>query len=146
MLFICWTYSKNGCGWQIRTADAPGLWDRCGDHPTRYKWSPMQESNLRFMVPNHGWCHFTNRRKTIGAPWQNRTAVTWLQNRCNTIILIGRIWLTGYLSHCTPPVKAIILAPQEGIEPPTNWLTVNCTTAVLLWNKNNRMIFVARQP
>ena len=27
----------------------------------------------------------------FGAPWQNRTAVTWLQNRCNTIILIGQI-------------------------------------------------------
>ena len=26
----------------------------------------------------------------FGAPWQNRTAVTWLQNRCNTIILIGQ--------------------------------------------------------
>ena len=26
-----------------------------------------------------------------GAPWQNRTAITWLQNRCSTIKLIGRI-------------------------------------------------------
>ena len=24
-----------GCGGQIRTADAPGLWDRCGDRPPR---------------------------------------------------------------------------------------------------------------
>ena len=27
------------------------------------------------------------------------------------------------------------MAPEAGIEPTTNWLTVNCTTAVLLWNK-----------
>ena len=30
-----------------------------------------------------------------GAPWQNRTAVTWLQNRCNAIILIGLKLQTG---------------------------------------------------
>ena len=29
----------------------------------------------------------------------------------------------------------IYLAPQAGIEPTTNWLTANCTTSVLLWNK-----------
>ena len=29
----------------------------------------------------------------------------------------------------------IDLAPQAGIEPTTNWLTANCTTSVLLWNK-----------
>jgi hypothetical protein len=29
----------------------------------------------------------------------------------------------------------IHLAPQAGIEPTTNWLTANCTTSVLLWNK-----------
>ena len=27
-----------------------------------------------------------------------------------------------------------VLAPEAGIEPTTNWLTANCTTAVLLWN------------
>ena len=25
-------------------------------------------------------------------------------------------------------------APQVGIEPTTNWLTANCSTAELLWN------------
>ena len=43
----------------------------------------------------------------------------------------------------TPPCKggvfpsiptALNLAPEAGIEPTTNWLTANCTTAVLLWN------------
>lgn len=27
------------------------------------------------------------------------------------------------------------MAPRVGIEPTTNWLTANCTTAVLPWNK-----------
>ena len=27
-------------------------------------------------------------------------------------------------------------APQVGIEPTTNWLTANCSTAELLWNTN----------
>ena len=27
------------------------------------------------------------------------------------------------------------MAPGIGIEPMTNWLTANCTTAVLPWNK-----------
>ena len=70
------------------------------------------------MLPKHGWYHFTTPRKSFGgdewiratdllrmkemhyrcatspkfgAPWQNRTAVTWLQNRCNAIILIGQM-------------------------------------------------------
>jgi hypothetical protein len=33
------------------------------------------------------------------------------------------------------PLCYITMAPEAGIEPTTNWLTVNCTTAVLLWNK-----------
>ena len=47
---------KFGCGWQIRTADAPSLWDWSGDHPTRYtfiityfiyvgNWWSLKESN-----------------------------------------------------------------------------------------------------
>jgi hypothetical protein len=28
----------------------------------------------------------------------------------------------------------LLMAPQDGIEPPTNWLTANCTTSVLLRN------------
>ena len=39
---------------------------------------------------------------------------------------------TASFSHA---ISYIILAPKGGIEPPTNWLTVNCTTAVLLRNK-----------
>ena len=39
----------------------------------------------------------------------------------------------------TPPIitgrDPECLAPEVGIEPTTNWLTANCTTAVLLWNK-----------
>ena len=31
--------------------------------------------------------------------------------------------------------KYRILAPQDGIEPPTKWLTVTCSTAELLGNK-----------
>ena len=37
------------------------------------------------MIPFH------QSERKLGAPWQNRTAVTWLQNRCNTIILIGQM-------------------------------------------------------
>ena len=33
------------------------------------------------------------------------------------------------------------LAPKVGIEPTTNWLTANCTTAVLLRNRNLIKIF-----
>ena len=55
-----WTWL--GCGGQIRTADASGLWDRRGDHPPRVNY---------------------------GAPWENRTPVNGLQNRDNAIILIG---------------------------------------------------------
>ena len=35
-------HGQNGCGWQIWTADAPGLWDRSGDHPTRWIIYPMR--------------------------------------------------------------------------------------------------------
>ena len=38
----------------------------------------------------------------------------------------------GALPDCA--TLRILLAPQAGIEPTTNWLTANCTTAVLLWN------------
>ena len=41
---------------------------------------------------------FTFLTTKLGAPWQNRTAVAWLQNRCNTIILIGQnlVSLAGF--------------------------------------------------
>ena len=35
------------------------------------------------------------------------------------------------------PHHLIYMAPVAGIEPTTNWLTVNCTTAVLHWNNKN---------
>ena len=40
----------------------------------------------------------------FGAPWQNRTAVTWLQNRCNTIILIGLIKRDTFLRRLFKPL------------------------------------------
>ena len=35
---------------------------------------------------------------------------------------------------CSTNWAKAAMAPKAGIEPTTNWLTVNCTTAVLLWN------------
>ena len=46
---------------------------------------PVTKPWQGFEIPLH------QSRGILGAPWQNRTAVTWLQNRCNTIILIGQI-------------------------------------------------------
>ena len=52
-----------------------------------------------------------------GAPWQNRTAVTWLQNRCNAIILIGRN-----------------LVPDSGNDPLAYRLSSDCSTSELIGN------------
>lgn len=41
------------------------------------------------------------------------------------------------LKYLLSVVKSAIVnikAPQAGIEPATNWLTANCSTAELLWN------------
>ena len=78
------------------------------------------------MSPKHERYHYATRRK-LGAPWQNRTAVTWLQNRRNTIILIGQIGSPAWdrttdtlinsqvqLPLCYWGIK---MAPRRGIEP-----------------------------
>ena len=63
--------------------------------------------------------YYTPSIKAIifGLGRRNRTFATWPQT-----------------THDTISPHREILAPEAGIEPTTNWLTVNCTTAVLLWN------------
>ena len=124
-------------------------------------------------------------RQPFGAPRQNRTAITGLQNQCNAIILVGRVcsrlcdsllnvlfvfnctlnlgtmfftcwfqqfgqlfycqWTKSGLaslvfhwvvagSKCWHSFSFFYLAPQRGIEPRTNWLTANYSTAELLGN------------
>ena len=72
-----------------------------------------------------------------GAPWQNRTAVTWLQNRCNAIILIGRnlvlstrieLVMDAYQASVIPFNYKRILVPRDGIEPPTHRFSIYCST------------------
>ena len=77
-------------------------------------------------------------RIKTGAPWQNRTAVTWLQNRCNTIILIGRktlvlstrieLVMDAYQASVIPFNYKRILVPRDGIEPPTHRFSIYCST------------------
>ena len=63
--------------------------------------------------------YYTPSIKAIlfGLGRRNRTFATWPQT-----------------THDTISPHREILAPEAGIEPTTNWLTVNCTTAVLHWN------------
>ena len=51
---------------------------------------------------------FYESRKIFGAPRQNRTAITGLQNQCTAIVLVGQK-----------------LAPRRGLEPRTSTLTVS---------------------
>ena len=60
----------------------------------------------------------------FGAPRQNRTAITGLQNQCTAIVLVGQ----KENSLVTLLVKGeygLCLAPQRGIEPRTSTLTVS---------------------
>ena len=84
---------------------------------------PTLQRPKRRVIPFH-------HTEKIGAPWQNRTAVTWLQNRRNTIILIGRNFWCGRrdlnpqsimarhfkcLVYPVPPLPHMVLPP--GLEP-----------------------------
>ncbi len=37
------------------------------------------------------------------------------------------------------------MAPQEGFEPPTKWLTATCSTAELLWNLMFLFFFIIKK-
>ena len=102
-----------------------------------------------FLVPNQ--VPYQTRRigEKIGAPWQNRTAIYGLQNRCTAIVLMGQNWWMrlDLNQQCQwrkiynllgLPIFLHIhtnLAPQTGIEPMTDRLTADCSTSELLRNK-----------
>ena len=86
-------------------------------HHTEFNWCPHRESNSELMLTRQLLYHLT-----IGAKnwwWWRESSPQPLPYEGNAL-----------------PLCYITMAPKAGIEPTTNWLTVNCTTAVLLWNKN----------
>ena len=71
----------------------------------------MRPERLELPAPGFvNQCSDPTELKTLedGAPRQNRTAITGLQNQCTAIVLVGQK-----------------LAPQRGIEPRTSTLTVS---------------------
>ena len=127
-----------------------------------YLWSQWSESNTRNLGPKPSdipladteiilvvmsgfepltcsvWRRCTTavlHHRNIGAPWQNRTAVTWLQNRCNTIILIGQMlpcdrgnystsvyfWFV-YIAPVSPSHMPSTHSPSQGLSCCQRWL------------------------
>ena len=80
--------------------------DMHGVHIIEENWSPrfenicMVHSKIIHLIADLIIIFYVNVTKalfsihsTIGAPRQNRTAITGLQNQCNAIILVGRVCL-----------------------------------------------------
>ena len=87
----------------------------------------MRPERLELPAPGFvNQCSDPTELKTLepGAPRQNRTAITGLQNQCTAIVLVGQ----KENSLVTLIVKGeygLCLAPQRGIEPRTSTLTVS---------------------
>ena len=64
-----------------------------------------------------------NRDKS-GAPRQNRTAITGLQNQCTAIVLVG-LKENSLVTLLVKGEYGLCMAPQRGIEPRTSTLTVS---------------------
>ena len=68
-------------------------------------WCVWRDSNSQPSVSKTDFLSNWITDALFGAPWQNRTAVAWLQNRCNTIILKGLVVGLGSRNRTYAPAS-----------------------------------------
>ena len=113
--------------------------------PLRHRciaWSPMQESNLRSMVPNHEWYHFTNRSKKLDRKHKGLTSDT-----CPTGITccLKRVLAFYQLQHIVQIACSLASSSSSlsSIDATSCWPTVLDLPA--LWRHNSIKLHIPKK-